>query len=97
MKTQIEAFRCLIETVHSEYCNRHGFEIRDEVTVRYGKKYAKLLVGSSVHSFIDMTTGDIYKAATCKAPAKHVRGNINSEHKGRESLDSGSYQVRYLN
>ena len=32
--------------------------------------------GRSVHCFIDNLTGDVYKAAGWKAPAKGVRGNI---------------------
>jgi hypothetical protein len=29
-----------------------------------------------VYCFVDLTNGDILKAATWKAPAKHARGNI---------------------
>ena len=32
--------------------------------------------GRSVHCFIDNATGDVYKAAGWKAPAKGIRGNI---------------------
>lgn len=32
--------------------------------------------GRSVHAFVDLATGDLYKAAGWKAPAKGVRGNI---------------------
>lgn len=32
--------------------------------------------GRSVHCFIDNVTGDVYKAAGWKAPAKGIRGNI---------------------
>lgn len=31
---------------------------------------------ASVYCFVDLTNGDILKAATFKAPAKHARGNI---------------------
>ena len=30
----------------------------------------------SVHAFVDKKTGDVYKAASFKAPAKHVRFNL---------------------
>ncbi len=33
---------------------------------------------NDVHSFIDIASGDIYKPASYKAPAKHSRGNISS-------------------
>jgi hypothetical protein len=49
--------------------------------VEYGRKYARVFVertgGSrSVYCFVDRTTGDVLKAASWKAPAKHARGNI---------------------
>ena len=54
--------------------------------IREGKKYYKIVQvefdtyqnrnqyrDRSVHSFVDKNTGDVYKAASWKAPAKHVR------------------------
>jgi hypothetical protein len=49
-----------------------------------GKKYARLVshregnreAGGSAYGFVDLTNGDILKAAGWKAPAKHARGNI---------------------
>ena len=49
-----------------------------------GKKYIKVVReeyderedrwrDTTVHSFVDKNTGDVYKAASWKAPAKHVR------------------------
>lgn len=54
-------------------------------SIEYGKRFAKIARKSygstSVHCFVEISTGDIYKAATWKAPAKGVRGNINNEKK----------------
>ena len=60
--------------------NLMKFEIRE------GKKYYKIVQveydtfqnrneyrDSSVHSFVDKKTGDVFKPASWKAPAKHVR------------------------
>ena len=60
--------------------NLMKFEIRE------GKKYYKIVQvefdtfqnrneyrDSSVHAFVDKNTGDVYKPASWKAPAKHVR------------------------
>ena len=49
--------------------------------IESGRKYHKLIMetgGSSrsVHAFIDKKTGDVYKAASFKAPAKGVRFNL---------------------
>lgn len=52
----------------------HGLDVET------GRKYYKLASvrgGSrSVWCFVDKTTGDIYKPASWKIPAKHARGNI---------------------
>lgn len=54
-------------------------------TIEYAKRFAKIVRKSygstSVHCFVEISSGDIYKAATWKAPAKGVRGNIANEKK----------------
>lgn len=37
---------------------------------------------TSVYCFVDKLTGDIYKAASWAAPAKHIRGSIFDENFG---------------
>lgn len=53
--------------------------------VEMGKRFAKIVVTSwgqkSVHCFVEISTGDLYKAATWSAPAKGVRGNIANAKK----------------
>ena len=46
------------------------------VTMKYGKKYIKVIQDSSVHAFIDRNTGEVYKPASWKSPAKHVRYDL---------------------
>ena len=46
-----------------------------------GRKYHKIVMeyengSKSVHAFVDKKTGDVYKAASFKAPAKGVRFNL---------------------
>jgi hypothetical protein len=58
--------------------------------IESGRKYHKLIMetgGSSrsVHAFIDKKTGEVYKPASFKSPAKHVRFNLLME-KSREFL-----------
>ena len=53
-----------------------------------GRRYARIMRGEgengeqgrSVYCFIDLTNGDVLKAATWKAPAKHARGSIFAEN-----------------
>ncbi len=48
--------------------------------IRYVKVILKDAYGSQrVWAFIDINTGDVYKPACWRAPAKHVRGNLYTE------------------
>ena len=69
-----------LKRIQNGTANLMKFEIRE------GKKYYKIVQvefdtfqgrneyrDSSVHSFVDKNTGDVYKPASWKSPAKHVR------------------------
>ena len=46
-------------------------------TMQFGRKYIKVIQdNSSVHSFIDKKTGEVYKPAGWKSPAKIVRYDL---------------------
>ena len=70
-----------VQVMQDEYMGKNFPSLgRALITVELGKRYAKLVRGRgtsrSVYCFVDLTNGDILKAATWKAPAKHARGNI---------------------
>ena len=48
--------------------------------IESGRKYHKIVMDAhgseSVHAFVDKKTGDVYKAASFKAPAKGIRFNL---------------------
>lgn len=66
------------------------------LTAETGKRYVKiissestaagLLSTRSVYCFVDMTTGDVLKAASWKAPAKGIRGNIFAASNGKDAI-----------
>lgn len=62
------------------------------ITASYGIKYARIITESgssrSVHSFIDLKTGDVLKAESWKRPAKGVRSNLFDVNHGLGSVDS---------
>ena len=79
---------------------RRGHTLDYKFYIESGRKYHKIVMetesGSrSVHAFVDKKTGEVYKPASFKAPAKHVRYNllsIESREKCFEQADwSGSY------
>ena len=46
-------------------------------TMQFGRKYIKVIQdNSSVHAFIDRKTGEVYKPAGWKSPAKIVRYDL---------------------
>ena len=51
-----------------------------EFTLDTGRKYHKIMMSAngsrSVHAFVDRKTGEVYKPASIKAPAKGVRFNL---------------------
>jgi hypothetical protein len=54
---------------------------RYKFVIESGRKYHKIVMFDSgncrsVHAFVNMKTGEVYKAATWQAPAKHVRYDL---------------------
>ena len=56
-----------------------------------GRKYTKIIMNTgnqkSVWAFIDRTNGDVLKAATWRAPAKHARGNLYDPYGGMLNIN----------
>ena len=63
-----------------------------------GKRYIRVVKDDgnqrSVYCFIDQTNGDVLKAASWKAPARHARGNIFNPDNGLNGM--GPYGAAYL-
>ena len=60
--------------------------------IEYSRKYIRLKSDGRIYGFIDATNGDLLKAATWRAPAKHARGNLYKKETwaaciGAQSLD----------
>lgn len=77
--------------------NPHPYKV---MSLDFGRKFVKVVEqvkGSrsrSVYCFLDYS-GNIYKAASWKAPAKHVRGSVfNKDHGWGSAL--GPYGATYL-
>ena len=88
--------KCLQEIAAGTYDFGYEFVIEE------GKKYHKVIMiahGShSVHCFVDKKTGEVYKSASWKSPAKGVRYNLlddNSRETCYQNADwAGSYLYR---
>jgi hypothetical protein len=95
-----------------ELCNVliDDFNSRGNVTVidyeiQTGTKYYKIIQvdnpglryqSRSVHAFVDRQTGAVYKPASFRAPAKHVRYNLLDDASFQECLKRANYTGGYL-
>jgi len=102
---EIEEFTSRIQELISEHFKERFPNLTPStISVKFGRKYAKIIRESStgargttqksVYGFVDAHTGDIYKAATWRAPAKHVRGSIFDADGGMHAC--GPYGIKYL-
>ena len=69
--------------------------------IESGRKYHKLIMetggGSrSVHAFVDKKTGEVYKPASFKAPAKIVRYNLLSIESREQCFERADWAGGYL-
>ena len=69
--------------------------------IESGRKYHKIIMetgaGSrSVHAFVDKKTGEVYKAASFKAPAKGVRFNLLMIESREECFKRADWAGGYL-
>lgn len=74
----------------------YGYELNSE-----GRKYHKIYMTingkrDSIHAFIDKKTGDVYKPASTKAPAKGVRYNLLSIPSREKMFETCDWAGGYL-
>ena len=71
-----------------------------DFTVESGRKYHKIIMDAngsrSVHAFIDKKTGEVYKPASFKSPAKHVRFNLLMENSREFLFENCDWAGSYL-
>lgn len=90
MQDQIDNWLNALDEKSNNHCPVDGRTIK--YTLEPGRKYIKVVreevwdnnigkVSKSVHAFIEVSTGDIYKAASWKAPAKNgARFNVVNDN-----------------
>jgi hypothetical protein len=77
-----------------------SYEYRVSYEIEEGRKYYKIIMiqsGSrSVHAFVDKQTGDVYKSASWKSPAKGVRYNLLDAVSREKCYRNANWSGRYL-
>ena len=80
---------------------RHNAPEGYDYTFESGKKYHKLVMidragGRSVHAFVDKSTGQMYKSASWKSPAKGVRYDLRLIEQREWLLENADWAGGYL-
>ena len=72
---------------------------RYKFTIQTGRKYHKIIdhpEHGGVHAFVDKKTGQVYKPASYKAPAKHVRYDLRRIKQRHECFANADWSGGYL-
>ena len=69
--------------------------------IESGRKYHKIIMidsgkGRSVHAFVDRKTGQVYKSASWKSPAKGVRYDLRLIEQREWLLEHADWSGQYL-
>ena len=70
-----------------------------DFVIESGRKYLKIVMVNnqrSVHAFVDKKTGELYKPAGWKSPAKHVRGQLLDSASREHILERCDWAGGYL-
>lgn len=87
--------QALISSYGERDYNKIDYEIQE------GRKYLKLIFvdtcgARSVHAFIDKQTGAVYKPASFRAPAKHVRYWLFDDTSYESMIKRADWAGQYL-
>ena len=93
MEVNTDYHQACIEDLKNGQC---GYEF----TVESGRKYHKIMMSAngsrSVHAFVDKKTGEVYKPASIKSPAKGVRYDLRLIEHREWLLENADWAGGYL-
>ena len=91
----------LCECLTDDFTRRHPNSSPYKFYIESGRKYHKIVMETesqsrSVHAFIDKRFGHVYKPASFKAPAKHIRYNLLVDNSREECFERCDWAGGYL-
>jgi len=91
----------LCDALQQNYQSRHPNGRNYSYALISGRKYHKLMQcvdgeTESVHAFIDKKTGEVYKAASYKSPAKGVRFDLRLIEQREWLFENADWAGSYL-
>jgi len=99
--TVYERAHKLAQTLQANYDARYGgHACLDTVfDIKEGRRYIKISMinnQESVHAFIDRKTGDVFKPASWRGPAKIARYNLLDDKSYQQCLSRADWAGGYL-
>ena len=91
----------LCNALEDNFKSRHPNSDPYKFSIESGRKYHKIVMETesqsrSVHAFVDKKTGEVYKPASFKAPAKIVRYNLLSIESREKCFERADWAGGYL-
>ena len=87
----------LVTRLQEDYDSNNYTSDRYKFEIQTGRKYHKIVAkNQGVHAFVDKNTGEVYKPASYKAPAKHVRYDLRRIKQRHECFSNADWAGSYL-
>ena len=87
----------LVTRLQEDYDSNNYTSDRYKFEIQTGRKYHKIVAkNQGVHAFVDKQTGEVYKPASYKSPAKHVRYDLRSIKQRRVCFSNADWAGSYL-
>jgi len=93
-KRSVALINALENNYNRSYPNSHDPK---QFKLELGRKYWKINeTNGGVHAFIDRNNGNVFKPASYKSPAKHVRYNLLDESSFNNCISNADWCGSYL-
>ena len=88
----------LVTCLQDDYNRRYGgSDANYKFEIQTGRKYHKIVAkNQGVHAFVNKATGEVFKPASYKAPAKHVRYDLRIIKEREACLNNADWAGGYL-
>ena len=87
----------LVTRLQADYDSQHSKSGRYVFEIQTGRKYHKIYAkNQGVHAFVNKTTGEVFKPASYKSPAKHVRYDLRLISDRKRCFSNADWAGGYL-
>ena len=87
----------LVTRLQEDYDSNNYTSDRYKFEIQTGRKYHKIYAkNQGVHAFVNKTTGEVFKPASYKSPAKHVRYDLRRIKDRERCFSNADWSGGYL-